>query len=137
MSRPVTIRLLACQACKQLALNSPIKNNNGFYSIEVILRQVEQLKPANEGPIQMRELLQICDTEGNPQNGGGSFIIQDEPPRGIFVKYEPDNSGSVGSRGVGAPGEIGSPMVGMNTPSFGGPRAFHPSNGSISSPSGF
>ncbi|MCJ1391313.1 Stress response protein nst1 [Xylographa bjoerkii] len=137
VSRPVTIRLLACQACKQLTLSTPIKNNNGFHSIELILRQVEQLKPANEGPIQLRELLQICDTEGNPQNGGGSFIIQDEPPRGIFVKYEPDNNGSVGNRGVGGPGEIGSPMVGMNTPSFGGSRGFQPSSGSIASPSGF
>jgi hypothetical protein len=136
-SRPVTVRLLACQACKQLTSNSSTKNGNGFHSIDSIMRQVEQLKPPHEGPIQLRELLQICDTEGNAQNGGGSFTIQDEPPHGIWVKWEPENSGPVGSRGAGAPGEIGSPMMGSSMTAFGGSRALQPPGGGIASPSGF
>jgi len=136
-SRPVTVRILACQACKQLTSNNSTKNSNGFHSIDSIMRQVEQLKPPHEGPVQLRELLQICDTEGNAQNGGGSFTIQDEPPHGIWVKWEPENSGPMGARGAGAPGEIGSPMMGSSMAAFGGSRAFQPPGGGIASPSGF
>ncbi|MCJ1473750.1 Stress response protein nst1 [Lambiella insularis] len=124
-------------ACKQLTGGGPIKNSNGFHNIETILRHVEQLKPANEGPIQLRELLQICDTEGNAQNGGGSFTVQEEPSRGLFVKFEPDGKASAGSRGLGAEGDIGSPIGGMNTPGFDGSRGFPTPGGSLASPSGF
>ena len=63
----------------------------------------------------MRELLEICETEGNSQNGGGAFTIQDEPQRGIFVKYTPDG-GPGNVRNTGGPGEIGSPIVGSAVP---------------------
>jgi len=89
-SRPVTIRLMISQACKQLTANSPAKTSNGFHSVTTVLRQVEQLKPINEAPVQIQEMLDICDTEGNAQNGGGSFTIRDEGPRGIFVRFDTD-----------------------------------------------
>ncbi len=129
-SRPVTIRLMISQACKQLTANSPAKTSNGFHSVTTVLRQVEQLKPINEAPVQIQEMLDICDTEGNAQNGGGSFTIRDEGPRGIFVRFDTDDNTQLSGRG---PGEIGSPIQGNSTPAF---RPFHPPGG-IVAPSGF
>lgn len=131
-SRPVTIRLLACQACRQLSSvhTNPI---NDFHHIEAILRVVDQLKPLTEAPIAVKELLDICETEGNGQNGGGHFSIKHEGSRGLYVKFEPGNS-TIGGRG-GAPGEIGSPVVGHAMP-FGG-RGFQTPGQGIPAPSGF
>ena len=131
-SRPVTIRLLISQACKQLTVNSLTKNSNGFHDVHSVLRQVEQMKPANEGSIQVGELLEICETEGNAQNGGGSFIVQNEPQRGVYVKFEPDDNTLRGS----APGEIGSPLPSHVFPTYGAPRTFPP-NMSITSPTSY
>lgn len=121
---------MVSQACKQLTANNPAKTGNGFHNINTVLRQVEQLKPLNEAPAQIQEMLDICDTEGNPQNGGGSFIIRDEGPRGIFVRFDTDDAAQVSGRG---PGEIGSPIQGNSTPAF---RPFHPTSNTIA-PSGF
>lgn len=118
------------QACKQLTANSPAKTSNGFHSVTTVLRQVEQLKPINEAPVQIQEMLDICDTEGNAQNGGGSFTIRDEGPRGIFVRFDTVDNTQLSGRG---PGEIGSPIQGNSTPAF---RPFHPPGG-IVAPSGF
>lgn len=98
---------------------------------------MEQLKSANEGPIQLGEMLDICDTEGNAQNGGGSFTVRTEGSRGTLVKFEADASISVNGRAVAAPGEIGSPLVGSSIPAFGGTRPFQPPGAGITPPSGF
>ena len=106
------------------------------------MRQIEQIKPAGEGSVQMRELLDICETEGNAQNGGGAFSIQDDPPRGLFVKFTPDGA-SGNHRAPGGPGEIGSPIVGSAMPfggsgtggMGGGGRGFQPPGGAIPAPS--
>lgn len=129
-SRPVTVRLMVSQACKVLTANNPAKTGSGFNNISTILRQVEQLKPANEAPVQIQEMLGICDTEGNLQNGGGSFTIRDEGPRGVFVRFNADDNAQVSGRG---PGEIGSPIQGNSTPAF---RPFHPPGNTVA-PSGF
>lgn len=129
-SRPVAVRLMVSQACKQLTAVNPTNTGSGFHNINIILRQVEQMKPANEAPVQIQEMLDICDTEGNPQNGGGSFTIRDEGPRGVFVRFNVDDNAQVSGRG---PGEIGSPIIGHSTPAF---RPFHPP-GNTAAPSGF
>lgn len=136
-SRPVTIRLLITQACKQLTANNPNKGENGFHNVDAVLRQVEQLKPPSEGPILLNEMLDICDTEGNLHNGGGSFTVRAEGSRGTFVKFEADDNMSVNGRGVAAPGEIGSPLVGSSIPAFGATRPFQPPGAGITSSSGF
>lgn len=129
-SRPVTIRLMTCQACKQLTANNPAKLGTGLHNITAVLRQVEQLRPPNEPPVQIQELMDICDTEGNAQNGGGSFTVRDEGPRGIFVRFDADDTIHMSGRG---PGEIGSPIQGNSTPAF---RPFQPPGGIIA-PSSF
>lgn len=100
---------------------SPGKGADGFHDVNLVLRQVDQLRTANEPPISLKEMLDICDTEGNPQNGGGSFLIKDDKENGKFVKFEPDNNSSVpGHRGSIVPGEIGSPVPGSSVPVLGG-----------------
>lgn len=114
--RPVAIRLLLAQACRQLT-SAPGGAPDGFHAVQKVLRQVEQIKPAQESPIPLDELLAICDTEGNPQNGGGNFEVRNEGPRGQFVKFEPDSE--FGTRS--AVGDIGSPVIGHSQPAaFGG-----------------
>ena len=72
----------------------------------------------------MEEMLDICDTEGNTQNGGGSFRIDAHGPAGMYVKFEPGRSASVSMGGGMGPGEIGSPVAGGAMPAFGGARGF-------------
>jgi len=103
--------------------------------VETVLRQVEMMKPANEGSVPMQEMLDICDTEGNSQNGGGSFVIENHEPNGIFVKFEPGRNTSMSMSGGVGPGDIGSPVPGGAMAAFGGGRGF--SQGNIMAPSGF
>jgi len=131
------------QACKQLSASNPNKVDPGFYNVNLVLRQVEQLNPPNEAPITLNEMLDICDTEGNPQNGGGSFMIKNDGPRGTFVRFEPDNN-SIASmpRSSIAPGDIGSPVPGSSIPALSGSGATtglrqFPPPGSISPQAGF
>lgn len=81
------------------------------------------MKPANEGTITLQEMLDICDTEGNNQNGGGSFAIDSQGDTGTFVKFESGRNTSMSTRG-GVPGDIGSPIPGSAFPGFGGLRPF-------------
>jgi hypothetical protein len=103
--RSVVIRLLIYQACKTLEGSNP----DGFYDINAIKEQVntgnslEQL--ASE-----QEILDICETEGNAINGGGSFDIRKDNNGHYSIRYEDDMLAP--HRPVGAPGEIGSPIVG-------------------------
>ncbi|GAB1203318.1 Stress response protein nst1 [Aspergillus pseudonomiae] len=119
-SRPVAIRLLVIQACKQLNTMSPSKGAAGYHDVNHVLRQVDQLRPPNEPSISLKEMLDICDTEGNTQNGGGSFLIKNDET-GEYVKFESDtNSTASGHRGSIVPGEIGSPVPSSSIPAFGG-----------------
>ncbi|PGH23364.1 hypothetical protein AJ80_02617 [Polytolypa hystricis UAMH7299] len=124
-SRPVTIRLLVSQACKHLNASSPVPGNSGYHNANDVLRQAQQLSqqlnPPLDSQITLNEMLDICDTEGNPQNGGGSFHIMDDGSRGTFVKFDPGyGSKSAGPRGSIAPGDIGSPIPGSSVPNLGG-----------------
>lgn len=89
--------------------------------MEMLLNQVEQLRSPNDSSITLDEMLEICDTEGNHQNGGGSFSVK-ENEKTRYVKFEPDtNSAISGHRGSLVPGDIGSPVPGNSNPAtFGG-----------------
>lgn len=121
-SRPVAIRLLVIQAIKHLNSMSPSKYAPGFHEVNRLLRQVEQLKSPNEPPIALNEMIDICDTEGSPQNGGGSFIIKEDGSGSRYVKFEQDSSSPLSShRGSFVPGDIGSPVPASSIPApFGG-----------------
>ncbi len=148
LSRPVNVRLLIVQACKQLTAAK--KSPDGYHELGTLLRQIDQIRPASEPAVQMAEMLEICETEGDAQNGGGFFSIKSEGPsmaapgligqgsstpglaQGVaqgmgrtFVRYEPGgNTAGLGARGGSiAPGEIGSPVPSASMPSFGAPHA--------------
>ncbi|KAI7976880.1 hypothetical protein EIK77_010111 [Talaromyces pinophilus] len=76
--RPVAIRLLIIQAIKHLSSTSSLEFAPGFYEVNLLLNQVEQLKPPNEPAIRLTEMMDICDTEGSSQNGGGSFTVEQD-----------------------------------------------------------
>lgn len=133
-SRAVTIRLLVCQACNKLTASPPMSSKHGFHSVDLVLRQVDLMKPANEGPVSMKEVLDVFDVKGNAQNGGGSLTIETYEPNKVFVKFEPGRNTSVGMRG--ASGDVGSPTPVFYIPTHGGGRASQQPGG-VLSPSGF
>ena len=115
--RPVTVRLLACHACRSLSAKGGGGGGSvtsaaaaGFHEIGDVLRQADSQRAPHEPPVRMDELRNILDTEGDAHNGGGYFLV-----RGPRVKWEPDLAATApGVRGgAGAPGlgEIGSPIV--------------------------
>lgn len=101
--RPVAVRLMMCRACKNLEGST----SDGFYDIHSVLEQVGHQNP--EAPVSEKELLEICETEGSSTNGGGSFEVRKDENARHFIRFEND---SPSHRLIGAPGEIGSPIVG-------------------------
>ncbi len=110
LSRPVSVRLWIVQACKQLTATN--KSQQGFHDVHTILRQIDQIRPVSEPPVQMPEMLEICETEGDMQNGGGYFTIKTEGPGKMLVRHEVGGNMPASTRGSIAPGEIGSPIPG-------------------------
>jgi hypothetical protein len=133
-SRPLTIRLAICQACKQLGANNP--SADGFHDINAILRQMTALQPPPSHP----ELEAICETEGDSQNGGGELSARKSASGGevIAIKWTPDN-GTPNDQGRNSHadlGEIGSPMPSRRSPAgigFERPGGF-PNLGAVGSP---
>jgi len=109
--RPVAVRLMLVQACRQLS-STPGGSLDGFQLVQNVLRQVDHLKPVHEPAVSLNEMLEICDTEGNAQNGGGTFHIRNDANRGQLVKFEPESS----TGGKASAGDIGSPLVGHSQP---------------------
>jgi hypothetical protein len=113
--RSVAIRLLICRACKNLEGSTP----DGFYDVNTVKDLVNHLNVAGEQPVSEKEILDICETEGNSVNGGGSFDIRKEGGDQCSIRHEID---ILSNRPIGAPGEIGSPIVGGGSMSrFPGP----------------
>ncbi|KAF2135935.1 uncharacterized protein K452DRAFT_157354 [Aplosporella prunicola CBS 121167] len=108
ISRPVSVRVMVCAACKQLAASAP--SPDGFYDIATVLRTIEAgtFRGAGEAPVSLDEVLDICETEGDAHNGGG-FLLKREGSSassgggGVAVKFEPDNPlGGGGGAGAAA-----------------------------------
>lgn len=96
------------QACNQLS-----KGPHDFHDVENVARRVNHLRPLWEPAISVEEVQEICDTEGNSQNGGGSFIVTEKENR-KYVKFEPGNNIPTTYNNP-VPGEIGSPIPGMSS----------------------
>lgn len=124
-NRPLTIRLAVCNACKQLS-TAVRDEGDGFHDINILLRQIEANRPMLESLPTLREIEEICETEGDPQNGGGELLLRrsNEAEARIAVKWEPDALTPDPGRGHGGGlGEIGSPMPSKTSPvgGFGAP----------------
>lgn len=111
-SRSVAVRKLLCDACKVL----DVTTKAGFHELGSIRDQVERLNIHREEPVSERELLDICDTEGNATNGGGYFDVQTDSNGRTTIKHQTEAPSN--GRPVGAPGEIGSPIVGGAMPAI-------------------
>ena len=109
-SRPFVIRLLIRQACEVLTERSPVGINTGWHRAEDVLREVQIRMPPHESPVSYFDMKAICDTEGNTQNGGGTFLVETQPQVGEFIRFEADLDTSIGGRS--AAGDIGSPLGG-------------------------
>ena len=108
----------ACEKMDSRVLNG---HASGWLRAEDLLREVQLLKAAHEVPINLAEMLEICEMPGNTHNGDGSFTrLQDAS--GWVIRYEPGRSSSIG--GIERAVDIGSPTVGGTMPVIGGQRLF-------------
>lgn len=118
--RSVQLRKMLRRACEELAETADegkCDNGDGFVPIQDILVRVELYNHGNN-IVTVQELLDLCETEGNEVNGGGSFDVRGDTPetRSIrFVSSSGRNNSQPLYRAVGAPGEIGSPVVGAGS----------------------
>lgn len=142
-NRPLTIRIALCQACKQLS-NASRGEGDGYHTVKALLSQIAANRPPLEAPPTLREIEEICETEGDSQNGGGELYVRRSgsetpegstsptgeassiPEGGFAVKWEPaaDASTPDASRGaLKGLGEIGSPLPSKTSPAngFGAP----------------
>jgi hypothetical protein len=94
-------------------------SNDGFISLESIKTQVEMF---NHGfPVDERELLDICDTEGNEVNGGGSFDVRDGDQGSKSIRFVSGNERPTAQPVQKAVGyHPGSPVGGSGHGPFGG-----------------
>lgn len=112
--RHVGLRILLCQACKDLA-NS--EDTDGYINLETIKSQIDSA--IGDQKLSEQDLLDLCDTEGSPVNGGGTFEVKRDTKgsNNPVVRWQPDPNDGFNTpfRAVGAPGEIGSPLTGHAT----------------------
>ncbi|KAJ4403502.1 Stress response protein nst1 [Neurospora sp. IMI 360204] len=109
--RSVTLRKALCAVCEDLGAGGS-SSYDGFIPLGEIMVHMKQFT-VNE-----KEVLDICDTEGNPSNGGGSFVVRDpSSPTGTpLIRYVPDDDASRAPyRPIKHPGDIGSPIVGSGS----------------------
>lgn len=109
--RHVTVRLLLSQACKELT-NSATADKDGYVDLADIKGHVSLV--SGDPSISEQDLLNLCDTVGSLSNGGGSFDVKQDAVGLKKIRWVPDTDEGLNPhfRAVGAPGEIGSPLVG-------------------------
>lgn len=105
----------------------------GHHRVDDVLREVQSMRPAHEQPVNTPEMLEICEMEGNTRNGGGSFDTQLVEQVGLLIHFDLGRHPSASGKG-GAPGDIGSPIIGGGTlPAIGGQRSFQQHGGFLPS----
>ena len=121
-NRPLTVRLAICAACRQLS-SAARNEGDGFHPVDILLHQIESNRPALDSPLSLREIEEICETEGDAQNGGGELHVRKSDTGDTFaVKWEATARTPDGTRGPTGLGEIGSPLPGKIAPAgFGAP----------------
>ncbi|KAK8143544.1 Stress response protein nst1 [Beauveria asiatica] len=133
-SRPIAIRQMLCNACKALAGTSSdgVGDGSGFVDLHALRSHIES--QCNDPTITAQDLLNLCDTEGSASNGGGTFDVVKRDNAAHAIRWVPDvtmldsllgsnglpGGGPVFRQPVGAPGEIGSPLMGFSSASMRG-----------------
>ncbi|KAF9876651.1 putative stress response protein NST1 [Colletotrichum karsti] len=116
--RSVTVRMRLCRACKELqALN---EDPESFIDLSAVKAKVDHLSPSEAIPED--GLMELAETEGNAHNGGGTFEVRRDAngPGRHTVRWvpEPNDMSHLHHRAVGAPGEIGSPIINSGSLAF-------------------
>ncbi|KAI0838864.1 hypothetical protein F5Y06DRAFT_34028 [Hypoxylon sp. FL0890] len=119
--RSVAVRQMLVTACKDLEEHAA--DSDRFIDLHAIKGHVDSLSLPGHEPVSEAELLDMCETEGNPQNGGGSFDVRRGDNGKTSIRFVPDPGTAPPPfpRSVGAPGEIGSPVVGAGSPNHSAP----------------
>jgi hypothetical protein len=114
--RSVAIRQLLVRACKDL--ENYAADAAGYIELSAVKGHVDSINTSPSELIDEVELLDICETEGNPQNGGGSFDIRRDDSGKVAVRFELGGGSGLSpfQRNVGPPGEIKSPIVRASIP---------------------
>ncbi|KAK8918213.1 Stress response protein NST1 [Metarhizium anisopliae] len=110
--RHVMVRSFLCAAYRELSA-SGAADAEGYMDLGAIKSQVEIY--ANDFSLTEQDLLNLCDTEGNNSNGGGTFDAKrDMSGAGQHrIRWTLDQSDDLGDlyRAVGAPGAVCSPRT--------------------------
>jgi len=121
VNRPLTIRLAVCQSCRQLSARGD--GDEGFHDVDRLLQQIDSNRPMLDSPPSLSEIEEICETEGDGQNGGGELRVRkNHGGELVAVKWEQTVPAPDQGRGQTGLGEIGSPMPTRSSPAgFGAP----------------
>lgn len=124
--RSVALRKYLCRACEELGgavdpsvaadpVSPGSRGPEKFVPIEAVKAKVDQLCQGTHQMVHEKELLDLCETEGNETNGGGSFEMrEDKAARSRSILWVPDAGPPRNhNRVVGGLGEIGSPVFGQ------------------------
>ncbi|KAL9094744.1 MAG: hypothetical protein Q9165_003015 [Trypethelium subeluteriae] len=129
------LRISICRICRQLdhtlppsSLSSSSAAGDGFHDIADILAGLNAGLPP-PAHVAHDEVVDILDTLGDAQNGGGSFHTRQEGDR-LLVRYENDQLGGLpllgGAGGAGGIAGVGLAGVGAGPPGGGGAAAAPP-----------
>lgn len=134
--RALRVRLLVCNICHKMSTANPA--SGGWHVADQVLQELQPVMPRNEPMIFISEMLELCDTEGNSQNGGGYFESKGHP-KGYLLKHHTNEA--TNDRGGNSLGEIGSPISagsggGNSLPPIGG-QASYQQHGGFPPSSGF
>lgn len=109
VTRALRVRILACNVCDKWTAYNPA--NQGWHQAEQVLKEVQVIMPRSEPALSIMEMLQMCEAEGNAQNGGGRFEFQGPPGSPFLLRHHPGADLPANGR-TGPPlGEIGSPVA--------------------------
>lgn len=125
--RALTLRQILVSSCHKLAARMPMAPIHVWHRAEEIHREVQAVAPKQFTPISLGEIIDLCNTVGNGQNGGGYFEVLNDQGA-TLIRYHHGRSPSLGA----PPGDIGSPIVSGGLPfgrSFQQPGSFLHSNG--------
>lgn len=112
--RSIGVRQMLVRACKDLANHAA--DPDGYISLSAIKGHVDSITPPDWNQVFESDLLDMCETEGNTQNGGGSFETKSDDLGKVSIRFDPNINltPTHHPRSVGAPGEIKSPAVGAS-----------------------
>ncbi|KAK4205154.1 salt tolerance down-regulator-domain-containing protein [Triangularia verruculosa] len=88
--RHLTIRKMLRRACEDLGDHETqiTEGRTGFIPLEDIKAQVDRLTQSQNGPpVNLDDLLMICETEGNEVNGGGIFELREDGGNKRSIQY--------------------------------------------------